>query len=46
MSENNEPLLSSEELSAIEKMVEGGEFDQETYNLNLDAQPYLSLIHI
>ena len=40
MSENNEPLLSSEELSAIEKMVEGGEFDQEAYNLNLDAQPY------
>ena len=40
MSENNEPLLSSEELSAIEKMVDGGDFGQETYNFNPDAQPY------
>ena len=40
MSENNEPLLSSEELSAIEKMVEGGEFEQEAFNVNPNAQPY------
>jgi len=40
MSENNEPLLSSEELSAIEKMVDGGEFEQEAFNVNPSAQPY------
>jgi len=40
MSENNEPLLSSEELSAIEKMVDGGEFGEEVYNVNPNAQPY------
>lgn len=40
MAENNEPLLSSEELSAIEKMVEEGEFEQEAFNVIPNAQPY------
>jgi len=40
MSENSEPLLSSEELSAIEQMLDGGEFEQETFKVNPNAQPY------
>ena len=40
MSENNEPLLSSDELSAIQEMVDSGEFDQEPFNVYLDAEAY------
>ena len=40
MSENNEPLLSSDELSAIQEMVDSGEFEQEPFNVNLEAEAY------
>ena len=37
MSETNEPLLSSDELSAIQEMVDSGEFEQEPFNIDLDS---------
>ena len=40
MSDNNEPLLSSDELSAIQEMVDSGEFEQEPFNVNLEAEAY------
>ena len=40
MSDNNEPLLSSDELSAIQEMVDSGEFEQEPFSVNLDAEAY------
>ena len=40
MSENNEPLLSSDELSAIQEMVDSGEFEQEPFNVNLEAEAF------
>ena len=40
MSEKNEALLSSDELSAIQDMVSSGEFDQEPFNVELDAELY------
>ena len=40
MSDNNEPLLSSDELSAIQEMVESGEFEQEPFNVNLEAEAF------
>jgi flagellar motor switch protein FliM len=40
MSEKNEALLSSDELSAIQDMVSSGEFDQEPFNVELDAEVY------
>ena len=40
MSDNNEPLLSSDELSAIQEMVDSGEFEQEPFNVNLEAEAF------
>ena len=40
MPDKNEPLLSSDELSAIQDMVSSGEFDEEPYNTGLAAEPY------
>ena len=40
MSDSNEPLLSSDELSAIQEMVESGEFEEEPFNINLEAEAY------
>ena len=40
MPDKNEPLLSSDELSAIQDMVSSGEFDAEPYNTGLAAEPY------
>ena len=40
MSDNNEPLLSSDELSAIQDMVDSGEFEREPLNINPDAEAY------
>ena len=40
MSDNNEPLLSSDELSAIQDMVDSGEFEQEPLNINPEAEAY------
>ena len=40
MSDSNEPLLSSDELSAIQEMVESGELENEPFNINLEAEAY------
>jgi flagellar motor switch protein FliM len=40
MSDKNDPLLSSDELSAIEEMVSSGEFDQDPYNVGVEAESY------
>jgi len=40
MSDKNDPLLSSDELSAIEEMVSSGEFDQDPYNVGIEAETY------
>jgi flagellar motor switch protein FliM len=40
MPDKNEPLLSSDELSAIQEMVSSGEFDEEPYNTELKAEAY------
>ena len=38
MSESEEPLLSAEELSAIEDMVADGKFGSETFGYNPEAE--------
>ena len=40
MSDTNEPLLSPEELSAIQDMVSSGEFDTKPYNTDVVAENY------
>ena len=40
MSDTNEPLLSSDELSAIQDMVSSGEFDTNPYNTDVVAENY------
>jgi flagellar motor switch protein FliM len=40
MSETDEPLLSSEELTAIQEMVSSGEFEKTPFNVDLEAETY------
>ena len=40
MSDTNEPLLSPDELSAIQDMVSSGEFDDKPYNTDVVAENY------
>ena len=40
MSDTNEPLLSPDELSAIQDMVSSGEFDTKPYNTDVVAENY------
>ena len=40
MSDTNEPLLTPDELSAIQDMVSSGEFDEKPYNTDVVAEKF------